>query len=322
MTFKLNWKFKKTLTVNHIKLYASLLIICISFNFNAKAQQSKIFLEDDHSRLGSIDTIVAKTNKITIDDEDLPVYSFSVGKVGGVFPCGTQFGISLQAPGYHIFSAESAFNATYMPNGEEIQWPDEGPEKNAQVYQNTFKRIKAMKVGTVAGSFGKRWTLSAEQFRANYGNLFDFELDGQKKLAGDYSNMFFEMLISIQQLANENDELKSKLADTESRLANIEAKLNLADDSLIVDESLINELKVSPNPSDNGMLNIEYSINEKVRNAIFYIFDLNARTLYKTTIIDRGIGNISQSFDLATGVYFYQLATDGNKGETVKLIIN
>ena len=240
MKFKLNWKFKMTRLINHLKVYACLLIVSLSFNFNGKAQMSTIFLEEDtltiyygtlvfeqgtlffdednvtyhqngilefanglvkvdwqtvfqedtaafegttlyfgenyldfdrgtlyfdedslvfesepsiekpdttdigdHSVLGTIDTIVAKTNKITIDDEELPVYSISIGRVGTVFPCGNRFGISLQAPGYHIFSAESAFNATYMPNGHDIDWPDDGPQKNvdenhSMTYKSSF----------------------------------------------------------------------------------------------------------------------------------------------------------------------------------------
>jgi len=188
-------------------------------------------------------------------------------------------------------------------------------------YKKSFDRIRGLKVGEVEGSFGKRWTISSEQFKANYSNMFDFELNGQKRLAGDYSNMFFEMLISIQELANENEQLKEKLENTEERLTAIEAQLNLMQPSFIR-ENLTNELKISPNPSDSGFLNIEYSINENVGNASLNVFDLDGKLHYQTSISQRGKGNFAQSFNFAAGVYFYQLVTDNNKGETEKLIIN
>jgi len=338
MVIKLNWTLLEIPHIRNLKPEILLILFSSLIWINANSQEDSLtlqqdtldiaggsFVEEGHSdtenQINLLDTIVAKTNKIIIEEDTLPVYSFSVARVGDIFPCGSRFGISLQAPGYHIFSAESAYNATFVPNSNEILWPDEGADKNNAVYKSTFNRIKRMKVGTVKGSYGKRWTISAEQFQANYSNLFDFELDGQKRLAGDYSNMFFEMLISIQQLAYENDNLKAKLSDTESRLAAIEAKLNMQDTPAI-NQTLINLLKISPNPSDNGMLNIEYSINENVEKAFLYIFDLNGRSLYKTPITNRGAGSVTQLFDLVSGVYFYQLVTDGNSGETEKLIIN
>lgn len=437
MTFKLNWKFKKALLINHVKLYASLLIVCISFNFTTKAQLSTIFLEEDtlsiyygqlifeqgtlfseedilfseydgmlgfyngavnfdwqtifqedtvsfegntlhfgensfqfnrgtlffegdslvfdpdtlvlepdtlvlepdtliikpdtidtgdHSVLGTIDTIVAKTNKITIDNEVLPVYSISVGRVGTVFPCGNRFGISLQAPGYHIFSAESAYNATFIPNSNEIDWPDDGSQKNSSqdnlmTYESSFNRIKSLDVGMIEGSFGKRWTLSAEQFKQNYSNLFDFAWDGEMRAAGDYNNMFFEMLISIQELAKENDELKSKLSNMEDRLTALEAKMNI-DRTNFIEESIANLVEISPNPASTKILSIDYSINPNVQKAILFIYDINGKTLYKINLKEREEGRVTQFFDLTTGVYFYQLITDGHKGDSQKLIIN
>jgi len=328
MVFKLNWNLRKIPIVKILKPDI-LFIFLMSFIWLAtSAQEDTLNIEggsyanEEHGGpLNFLDTIVAKTNKIIIEEDTLPVYSVSVGRIGNTFPCGNRFGISLQAPGYHIFSAESAFNATFTPSGDEIQWPDEGSDKNSQVYQNTFKRIKAMKVGTVEGNFGKRWTISAEQFKSNYSNLFDFELDGQKKLAGDYSNMFFEMLISIQQLAKENDDLKAELNQMGDRLAALEAKINSGGNNFI-NGSVENEIKIYPNPTSGKTLNVEYSINTEVKKAILYIYDLNGKTLYKTLIDGRKTGNITQLVDLIPGVYFYQLSIDSNKGISHKLIIN
>jgi len=425
MTFKLNWKFKKALLINHVKVYAYLFIFCTSFNFSAKAQEATIFLEDDtlstyyatfayeqgvlfleqdtlidyhegtlefanglvkvnweevfqedtisfedttlyfgeysfyfdqgilffdedslvfgsdtsivkpdtietedHSVIGTsdTDTIVARTNKITIDDEELPVYSISVGRIGSVFPCGSRFGISLQAPGYHIFSAESAYNATFMPNGNEIDWPDDDVEKNAgknqsMTYKKSFNRIKSLDVGTVEGSFGKRWTISAEQFKRNYSNIFDFEWEGEIRAAGDYNNMFFEMLISIQELAKENDELKGKLTNMEDRLTALEAKVNIGRTNP-AGKSIANQVEISPNPSSTKILNIDYSINPDVEKATLFIYDINGKSLYDFELKEREGSNQTQFFDLVAGVYFYQLVVDGNKGNSQKLIIN
>jgi len=315
MTFTLNWILNNALIAKKIKPDIVIVLFMCFIGFNASAQDSG---------LAGLDTIVAKTHKIVIEEDTLPVYSISVGKVGATFPCGNRFGISLQAPGYHIFSSESAYNATFVPDSDEIEWPDEGANKNNKVYKNTFNRIKTMKVGTVEGNFGKRWTISSEEFRTNYSNLFDFELDGQIKSAGDYNNLFFEMLISIQELAKENEDLKTRLENAEGRLATIEAKLDVLDisDTKITVRSLKSQIEISPNPSDNGTLNIEYSISNKVNNASLYIFDVNGKFIYEIPIMDRGVGNIPQLVNLSSGVYFYQLVVDGDKGETEKLIIN
>jgi len=316
MVITLNWNSTKAHIIKKIKPDIFFVLLMVSIGFNAFAQD-----DDSGSGLAELDTVVAKIHKIVIEEDTLPVYSISVSKVGATYPCGSRFGISLQAPGYHIFSGESAYNATYVPDSEDIEWPDEGTNKNNQVYKNTFNRVMAMQVGTVEGSFGKRWTISSEEFRSNYSNLFDFELDGQMKLAGDYNNLFFEMLISIQELAKENDDLKTRLEDTEDRLAAIEAKLDVSDTKITV-RSIKSHLKISPNPSDNGTLSIEYSISNKVNKASLYIFDVNGKFLYNMPIMNRGVGNVTQVFDLSAGVYFYQLVTDGYKGETEKLLIN
>lgn len=334
MIIKLNWNYLKKLLIKKVRSAILLILLFSTAWYNAIAQGDTVvvqidslnieendLVDDGYTAINTLDTIVAKTNKIIIEEDTLPAYSISVGKVGATFPCGSRFGISLQAPGYHIFSAESAYNATFVPDSEEIKWPDDGGNKNGKTYQNTFERIKKMRVGTINGNFGKRWTISSEQFKDNYDNLFDFELDGQKKSAGDYSNLFFEMLISIQELAKENDELKTRLEDTEGRLAVIEEKLDLVDTKNTV-RSLKSQIKISPNPSDNGALNIQYSIVNKVNNATLHIFDLNGRSIYKTPITQRGVGDITKLFNLSSGVYFYQLFTDGVKSETEKLIIN
>lgn len=321
MVIKLNWNLRKIPIVTKIEPNIILVLLFIFICTNTSAQEDAPDHTDSNSSLTVVDTIVAKTNKIIIEEDTLPAYSISVGKVGSIFPCGARFGISLQAPGYHIFSAESAFNATFTPNGEDILWPDEGSDKNNQIYQNTFNRVKKMRVGKVGGSFGERWTISAQQFKANYGNLFDFELDGQMKKAGDYSNMFFEMLISIQQLAKENDDLKAELNQMGDRLAALEAKINSGGNNFI-NGSVENEIKIYPNPTSGKTLNVEYSINTEVKKAILYIYDLNGKTLYKTLIDGRKTGNITQLVDLIPGVYFYQLSIDSNKGISHKLIIN
>lgn len=426
MTFKLNWKLKKKRLINHVKFYVGSLIVCMFFNFHAKAQMSAIFLEEDtlsihyatlafeqgtlfsdgdvvvhhnsgtvefanglvkinwqavfqedtasfegttlhfgentlhfdrgtlfydqdtlvfepdssviksdtldtdhHSvagTTGTIDTVVAKTNKIIIDDEELPVYSVSVGRIGGVFPCGNRFGISLQAPGYHIFSAESAYNATFIPDTDEIDWPDDGVQKgfsenNSMTYEKSFNRIKSLNVGTIEGSFGKRWTLSAEQFKQNYTNILDFEWEGEVRAAGDYNNMFFEMLISIQELAKENDELKGELLNMEDRIAALEEKMNIGRPNL-AGEKRTGIVQISPNPASTKTLNIDYNISSNVEKAILFIYDINGKALYETELKERQQANKTQFFDLVAGVYFYQLVTDGNKGDSQKLIIN
>lgn len=283
-------------------------------------EQDSLDYEHNDDSLSNLDTIIAKTTKIIIEEDTLPVYSISVGRLGSTFPCGARFGISLQAPGYHIFSAESPYNATYVPNTNEIKWPDEGSNKNSMAYQNSFNRIKQLRVGTVESSFGKRWTISAEQFKENYTNLFDFDFGGEKRLSGDYNNLFFEMLISIQQLAKENEDLKDELVDAKSRLTVIEEKLNLQPPNTI--RNLESSVQISPNPSNNGILNIEYTIINKVNNANLQLFDSNGKLVHKIPIVDRGSGNIVQFFSLAAGVYFYQLVTDSNESEIEKLVIN
>lgn len=236
------------------------------------------------------------------------------------FPCGEAIGIALQDAARYIFSSASLFNATLVPgSNHEILIPDDGPNKTFQKdlmsYVESFNRINNLKIGIIEGYYGQRWAIDAEQLRQNYAtNAFDIQLEGKTETAFDHSNMFFEMLISIQHLSKENELLKD-------RLTSIEEKLNLQEGPRTLNDSnKTSHIKIVPNPVTKDQIIINYQFKDDVKNAKLMITDMSGRTMQ---VYKLSMANTSQveEISLSSGVYLYHLVYDGQKTEGQKLII-
>jgi len=182
-------------------------------------------------------------------------------------------------------------------------------------YSKSFNRIKNLKIGVIDGFYGERWAVTASQLRENYAsNVFDVQLEGKAETAFDYSNVFYEMIISIQQLSKENDLLKD-------RLASIEERLNIPEDPRVFHGSdKTNQVEITPNPASKGQIIINYQLNNNIKNAKLMINDLNGKIM---KIYELNTANTLQvqEIELSTGVYFYQLVCDGQKEKSQKLIV-
>lgn len=236
------------------------------------------------------------------------------------FPCGEAIGIALQDAARYIFSSASAFNATLVPGtNHEIHFPDDSNNKmlkeNPMSYPASFNRINNLKIGVIDGYYGERWAIDAKQLWQEYpGGTFDVQVEGKTETAFDHSNMFYEMLISIQHLSKENEQLKD-------RLASIEERLNMPEDPRTISSAdKTNQVEIMPNPVSKGQITIEYQLNDEIKNAQLNITDLNGRVL-KVFNLD-GAGTLQiEEINLAAGVYLYQLIYDGQKTASQKLIV-
>lgn len=296
---------------------ASICINATSFNTNV----------DFNGMSKSEGKVVAKFKSknfpVHMESEDSVIKSYlAIDLVGGTFPCGSRMGISLQDTSRYIFSSASAFNATLMPDTEhDIYYPDDGPGKtsnNAKEYKQSYKRVKSLKVGQVNSSFGKRWAVYGKQLREDYPeNVDDVVIDGKTRTAFETSNLFYEMLISIQTLSKENENLNERINAMEERLNTLEqGYIGKPDGSVGKVDS--EEISVYPNPSVNGLVNIKYSNVSDAKHAELIISDLNGKLVNK---INLTTGLQEQQLNLAAGVYFYQLLSDGKLGASQKIII-
>jgi len=253
-----------------------------------------------------------------------------IGKIAD-FPCGEVFGMALQDASRYILSTASSFNATLVPGSDhEFIIPEDGIGENKTLnggnifkennmsYSKSFNRIKNLKVGVIDGFYGKRWAIAANQLRENYAtNAFDVRLEGKVETAFDYSPVFHEMIISIQQLSKENELLKD-------RLASIEERLNIPEDPRVLHGSdKRNQIEITPNPVSKGQIIINYQLlSNDIKKAELKITDLNGRTIQVFKLSTTNTNTLQvEEIDLSAGVYFYQLVCDGQKEESRKLIV-
>jgi len=213
----------------------------------------------------------------------------AIGRIGTDFPCGEAIGISLQDASRYIFSSASPFNATLATGSDhEIVFPEDGTggEKTGKTsmmsYVESYSRIKNLKVGYTNGFYGSKWTIPVKELQVNYpSNIFPVNSEGNEETAIDYSNMFFEMLISIQQLSKENEQLKEELTTTDERLVWLEETLSkfIEDPRSLNDVNKNNYAEISPNPSIGGQISIKYQLDADVKAADLKIYDINGRII-------------------------------------------
>jgi hypothetical protein len=137
--------------------------------------------------------------------------------------------------------------------------------------------------------------------------------DSKGTLSVDYMAIIPYLVEAIKLQNKEISELKLRL-----KLANPENQ------SLNTNSEVINSCKLyqnNPNPFDNST-QIKSIINENIKNAYLYIYDMNGMQKQKITITQRGITTTDISANsLKAGMYFYSLICDGQEVDTKKMII-
>lgn len=326
MKQKLNWNFYQILKneqqfLKLLLLSIGLLIITHSANAqNICKMRSSYFDHADTSQLIQNGYIYVGPAEIN-------------GVIGGDYPCDAKIAISVEDSLRYIFSQISAFNATMTPN-DSIDYPgdnigDNGKRAyNPMSIQKSFERIKDLKMGFTDGPYGKKWAITANQLKRLYpNNTFDVVLGGKPRTAFDQSNLFFEMLISVQVLAHKNEEQQSiiehqttTIERLNGRLLNIENFLNI--DNAINPHKTWGDVSIHPNPNTNGILRVAYHINQTAKNVKLSITDIQGKQVYESLLNTmKNKGNQNIEIDLPAGTYLYYLESRKGKTEAQKLII-
>ncbi len=236
--------------------------------------------------------------------------------VGTPYPCGDMMGISIE-DNRHIFCRVSAMNATLMPDSITIDIPGDGVGGNktevVEHYTDAFQRINTLKIGQYQNVNQLSWGITSKQAQELYpNNTFNIALKNEAQTAFDPNNLFYEMIIGIQQLSKENAELKFRLEQLEK---------NNGSSNSNNENTKNNFVKTLNNPSNHNTFAFEYEIDHTIQKAQLYIFDLNGKTIQSFNLNERGTGINDRSVNLTSGTYFYQLIIDGQRMEAQKLII-
>lgn len=316
MKVKLNWK-KSKLSIRKSTLIAGFALTTLVLLFNTTMAQNKLSINKKLNDAGQYDTYL------------------KVG-LGASYPCGERFGFSLEDTSRYIFSAASAFSATLLvPNDTLIDFPNDGVGANGKrntneqmSYQKAFERIQHLKPGYQNSAMGEKWDLAAEQIQELYPNqVYEVDYNNQARTAFNYNNIFFEMLMSVQLLANQNEELNetieqqtTTIEQLNERLERIESALNL--EAEIIPNKAFGEVNINPNPITNGNLQVSYQLNEYISKATLIITDIQGKQVYESWLTGRQkTGNQNLNIDLPAGTYLYYLKSETEKTKAQKLII-
>ncbi len=273
--------------------------------------------------------VIGKLGKKLSSIDGFTKHYLVFGDIGTPFPCGDMMAVSIEDDDRYFFCKSSHMNATLAPDGS-MDIPGDGigankaetsNEPTKKSYIAAYHRINQLTLGIHQdGASQKRWGIDKNQLIELYPeNTFEVALgpedNRESGTAFDPSNLFYEMLIGVQQLSQENAELKL-------RLQQIEHKLGLTD--IEEDDSESNQnnyVKALQNPSSNNNFGFEYSIDSQIQNAQLYLFDINGKLLQNFILTERGNGINNRSIDLAAGTYFYQLVIDQTRLQSQKLIV-
>jgi len=316
MKEKLNWKMKKFFSKKNPFFIVVTLLLTVILFVQATSNQNN--------------NIVAKT-KSTFVDGAWKAY-FALQAVGGTVPCGEEMAIALEDLGRYIFSAQSAFLATLLPGTDQHVLPSEGTvnpklhDAKAMTHLGAHYRIKNLLIGTFDGVYGKRWAISAEQAKELYKHVHSVIIDGVEQTALDYSNMFYDVLIATQLLIETTEEQALKIEVLEAsndqllnRIEKLESALNISPKPK--PNKSLNEVHINPTPSNNGIFNINYSINATTGNPAIVIKDVQGKIIYQENLALQLNGTHQLNLNLSAGVYFYQLTTENEQTTAKKLII-
>lgn len=272
-------------------------------------------------------------NSLKMKNKDIagnPYPYFKIG-IGGSFPCGESFSISLEDESRFIFSAASGFNVTLNPDPNELFMLDGEPitiggGKRALSYmshQKSFDRVIGLKVGYIEAAFGEKWAIASNQLRNFYpNNFFDIMYDGEPRTAFDQSNLFYEMLISIQVLAHKNEDLTATLENQSKTIELLTERIERLENPPKPPSptKTIGKVSINPNPNTNGNVLIKYNLNDTVLKTQLILTDIQGKVLHKSDL-DQMKGEEQLNINLSNGIYLYYLKNHIEQSIAQKLII-
>jgi len=252
MYYKLNWKINQILGKHNPILLITILCLTVLLFVQATTSQNA--------------EVMAKT-KLTMDGNSKKAY-FALSKIGGPFPCGLEMGIALEDFGRYILSAQSGWLATILPGDTMHSTPQtdgwggaklKNPVKEIEnmTYQSAYERTKKLLIGA---------------------QVHPVNLGGEEFTAFDHNNMFYEGLISTQHLIKKTEEQAALIDDLIERIKRLE-KDNYP-------ENAVGKIAISPNPSGDNYLNVNYTLYEDIRYASLTINDMQGKQLYKVCYLN------------------------------------
>jgi len=146
-----------------------------------------------------------------------------------------------------------------------------------------------------------------------------------------YAEFVVPLVKAVQELSQQNDELKNQNKDLQKRIEKLEAIMNVQSTTSYsqspVDKRQTANLsnasleQNTPNPFRNNTI-IRYYLPSNTNNAQIIINDVSGHILKTIVLTDKGAGNLSvNTGELAAGNYMYSLFVDGKKVDTRQMII-
>jgi len=234
-------------------------------------------------------------------------------------PCSAAIGIAIEDERY-MFSKISNMNATLAADGVNIAYPGSGKNDAVDMYVKAIENVTNLRLGKIVDERGNEvWAISKQQLIEAYPHkTFPIILNEEEGRAIDYSELFFEILLTAQknhtdiaQLKRENEELKKEIEE-------IKAFLGLTNHDA---NKIQNTLKVSPNPATNGQITFDYEISQNAQKADIFIYNLQGQMMEYIPINAYGKNKLQYSIDYPKGMYNCSLAVDGKIRANTKLVI-
>ena len=134
-----------------------------------------------------------------------------------------------------------------------------------------------------------------------------------------YSDFVIPLVKAVQELSKMNDSKDAKINDLETRLAKLEAMMNVQQStSNISSASLAQNI---PNPFSNTTT-INYSLPQNSKSAQLVIIDNSGKVLKQVKVSGSGKSSVQiNTSTLAAGAYQYSLFVDGKLIDTKQLIL-
>jgi cell division septum initiation protein DivIVA len=143
-----------------------------------------------------------------------------------------------------------------------------------------------------------------------------------------YAEFVVPLVKAVQELSNENETLREKNNELETRIKKIEEMLatnantitSNATQNSITQSSVAHLDQNVPNPS-NGNTTIRYSIPSSVKQASLIITNMQGQVI-KSYSLNNSAGQLTiATAQLSPGNYFYSLITDGKKADSKQMTI-
>lgn len=156
----------------------------------------------------------------------------------------------------------------------------------------------------------KFYGLSAQELQKIYPDMVVVGQDGY--LSVNYIELIPILIRSIQELKGQVDELQGESSYSKNAVA------SAIDNATSTTTELYQN---NPNPFSESTT-ISFSINEEVKTAKLYVYDMSGKQIHTFDISERGKSSVKiDGGSLSAGMYIYALITDGKVIDTKRMIL-